>query len=132
MRRQVSLDFAGGGWKDIYTIKADIFVEIIEDFYSASLEYSYSADNEKWNNWEQYGDNIKDEPFEWKFKAKEGSGYYRFKVKIWDEAGSFSESKVKTVSITLFPTVSLLLMIILMVVLVVITVFIIKKIRRKK
>jgi hypothetical protein len=38
-------DFAGGGWKETYIIKANIIPEEIEDFNSASLEYSYSADN---------------------------------------------------------------------------------------
>jgi len=125
-------DFAGGGWKETYTIIADIFMELIEDFDSASLEYQYSADKEKWSEWEQYDDNLTNEPFEWKFKADDGSGYYKFKIKIWDEAGGFTESKPETVSITIFPTVSLILMIILMVLLVLASFFIIKRFKNKK
>jgi outer membrane protein assembly factor BamB len=125
-------DFAGGGWKETYTIIADIFMELIEDFDSASLEYQYSADKEKWSKWEQYEDNLTSEPFEWKFKAEDGSGHYRFKIKIYDAAGGFTESKPETVSITIFPTISLILMIILMVILIFATFTIRKRLKMKK
>ncbi len=107
-------------------------MELIEDFDSASLEYQYSADKEKWSKWEQYQDNLTSEPFEWKFKAEEGSGYYRFKIKIYDAAGGFTESKPETVSITIFPTISLILMIILIVILIFATFTVRKRLKLKK
>lgn len=128
----VSLDLSdlqGGGWKDTFTITADVPYD--DDIAGVTLEYSYSSDNTEWSEWKQYGDNLTEEPYTWEFKAGDGSGYYRFKTKIWDASGIFNESPVQEVNLTQFPTALVALMIILFVILLVVTIILIKKMRKK-
>jgi outer membrane protein assembly factor BamB len=131
----VTLDlfnFEEGGWDDAFTIIADIPIDIEFDYIN--LEYIYSADNSKWNEWETYGESINrnDTPYEWDFKAKEGSGYYKFKVELWDAAGNYVESLEKNVNVTLFPTSLVSLMIILIFIFLIVIAFVIKKMKKRK
>ena len=120
----------GGGWKDTYTITANVPDD--ESIKGVTIEYSYSSDNAEWSEWTQYGDKLTEEPYTWEFKSEEGSGYYRFKTKIWDAADKSKESAVQEVNLTKFPTALVALMIILFVILLVITILLVKKIRKKK
>ena len=87
---------------------------------------------EKWSDWEQYGDKLTDSPFEWSFKAEEGSGYYKFKTKVWDSAGNFVESDAESVSVTLFPTMLVVLIIVLVAILIITSSVVIVKTKKKK
>lgn len=128
----VSLDLSGydGGGDDEFTITANIPDGI--DVSYVTLEYSYSPDDSKWNEWKQYGDNIGDGPYTWDFKAGDGSGYYKFRITIFDEAGNFVQSPIKSVNITIFPTTLTLLLVILIIVLFAFTIIVIRKMSKKK
>jgi len=121
--------FEEGGWDDEFTITADVPDDVEVQYIS--LRYSYSSDNSKWSEWKDYGDDLTDEPFEWDFKAEEGSGYYKFKTIITDSEGQLVESPVKTVEVTLFPTTLVLLLIILIIILFGLSVFVIRKMKKK-
>lgn len=122
-------DFEEGGWDDEFTITAEV-PDHVEVKY-ISLRYSYSSDNSKWSDWKDYGDDLTDEPFEWDFKAEEGSGYYKFKTIITDAEGGIVESLAKTVNITIFPTTLVLLLVIIIIILLGISVFVIRKTKKK-
>ena len=96
------------------------------------LYYRYSSDNENWGDWKKYGDALTDSPFEWKFTANDGSGFYQFKTKVTDAAGNVGESEPETVSLTLFPMIAMSLMIILAIILIIVTVLIQTSIKKKK
>jgi outer membrane protein assembly factor BamB len=112
-------DLEGGGWKDEYIITA--YIPYDEDIDYVTLEYRYSPDNDKWSNWEKYGETLNRSVYEWKFTAEEGSGYYEFKVKLWDYAGNYVESLPGKVSITLLQTNQIILMIVMFIVLLIFT-----------
>ncbi len=118
-----------GGWDDKFTIRAYISEDIEFDY--VVLEYSFSSDNKKWTDWEQYGDLINETPYEWEFEASDGNGYYKFKTKLYDSAGNYIESSEKTVSITIFPTMLLSIMIILAIILFLVAIYVLMKIRKK-
>jgi len=86
-----------------------------------SLLYNYSANNETWNKWLMYGKNISSSPFRWNFTAKDGSGYYNFKVIVYYITGEIAESPVKSINLTLFPMIPLIVMIILLFMLIIVT-----------
>jgi outer membrane protein assembly factor BamB len=121
-------DFEKGG-KDKYTIIADVPLD--DEIKYVSLEYSYSNDNDKWRTWKQFGEKLEEEPYEWEFKPQEGSGYYKFKVLIWDAHGNSNESPVKNVTYTLFPAGYLSLLIILFIVLFLISLIVLRRLRAK-
>jgi len=123
-------DFEGGGWKDTFTISATIPDD--DDIEYVILEFRYSPDNDKWSNWKQYGKKLISPNHEWEFWAEKGSGFYEFKVIVEDEVGNFAESLPEKVSITLFPTIQLIIMIVLFVFFIGITRYIIKKMKKKK
>ncbi len=123
-------DLEGGGWKDEYIITA--YIPYDEDIDYATLEYRYSPDNDKWSNWKQYGKSLNRSVYEWQFSAEEGSGYYEFKVIVWDYAGNYVESIPGKVSLTLLQTNQLILMIALFISLIVFTRYITIKMIKKK
>ena len=101
------------------------------DIEGILLEYRYSTDNNDWDTWTQYGEELGiDDLYQWEFKAKEGSGYYQFRVKIWDSAENIIYSEVKTANVTLIPTAILSIMIFLVVILVLFAFFIVKKFKK--
>jgi outer membrane protein assembly factor BamB len=126
-------DFEEWHWDNVFTVSVDITGENITNL---QLHYSYSADNKTWTEWNQYGDNITTSPFEWNFIAKEGSGYYMFKTVVWDTSGNVATSQVKSVSVTLFPTIPIIIMMPLAVILILVTTFVLGfkpfKLKKKK
>jgi len=123
-------DFQERPWDNKFKISANIPDDI--DVETLKLYYRYSENDEKWSEWKQYGDNLTEEPFEWEFKVKDGSGYYEFKTEIIDTSGFVYTSPVESARVTLFPTTLVILMIALIVILLAITVFVIKKMKKKK
>ena len=124
-------DFKEGSWKESYKITAEIPYD--EDIAGVLLEYRYSFDNNIWDKWKQYGNEFTSgEVYEWDFKAKEGTGYYQFRVKIWDFAGNVVYSNEEIASVTLFPTISLSVMILLVIIFLLFTILIIKKLIKNK
>jgi outer membrane protein assembly factor BamB len=125
-------DLEGGGWKDTYTITA--YFPSDEDIDYVTLEYRYSSDNDKWSDWKQYGEsfNASKSFGEWEFTAEDGSGYYEFKVKVWDYAGNYVESIPGKVSLTLIQTNLIILLVALFIVLLILTKIITTKISKKK
>ncbi|MDH7506989.1 MAG: PQQ-binding-like beta-propeller repeat protein, partial [Candidatus Thermoplasmatota archaeon] len=109
-------DFKNAGWKETYEITAEIPYD--KDIAGILLEYRYSIDNKTWSKWKPFGDELsQDDLYKWDFQVKEGTGYYQFRIKIWDSAQNYVYSEEETVNVTLFPTVILSVMIVLVLVL---------------
>ncbi len=123
-------DISEWQWDDKFTITANITDEY--DVLKVELHYRYSSDNKHWNDWKQYGDNLTNSPYEWEFTAKEGSGYYKFKTKVWDSAGNIEESEIESIRVTIFPMILLLIMAILVFIFIIFTIFILVKMKKKK
>jgi hypothetical protein len=123
-------DLEGGGWKEKYTITA--YLPYDEDIDYVTLEYRYSPDDDKWSNWKQYGGSLNRSVYEWDFTADDGSGYYEFKIKVWDYAGNYVESIPEKVSLTLLRTSQIILMVALFVILIIFTRIISLKMNKKR
>lgn len=118
-----------GGWDDSFTITGVLPFDMNYEF--VSLKYSYSSDNNKFSNWEKYGNELSEGPFEWDFKAKDGDGYYKFKVTIYNKGG-IVESYPISVNIAKFPTTLVIIVIVLFFLLLVFTLIAIKKMKIRK
>lgn len=112
-------DFEGWHWDNVFTITVNVTDDT--DITNLQMCYSYSADNEKWSEWKQHGENLTTLPFEWNFTAREGSGYYKFKTIVWTTSGNMVESQVKFVDVTLFPMIPIIIMIPLALILIIAT-----------
>ena len=119
-------DFSKLKLGDTYSIKANIPTDI--DVDKAKLFYQYSDDNNTWNIVKQIGDDITLPPYEWSFTATNGSGYYKFYIKIFDTDGAEYTSDSKTINITPIPIITIILVIIAITFLL-LTIFIIRKIK---
>ena len=122
-------DYEEGGWDDSFIITGVLPFDM--DYEYVSLKYSYSSDNNKFSNWEKYGDELSEAPFEWDFKAKDGDGYYKFKVTIYNK-GDIVESYPISVNIAEFPTTLVIAVIVLFFILFLFTLTSIKKMKMKK
>lgn len=96
-----------------------------------ALYYRYSSDKEEWSEWKLYGEDQKS-PFEWKFTADEGSGYYEFYTEAWDSSDMVGESDPESINVALFPTTAVIVMIFLVIILTLISAFILAKMKKKK
>ncbi|KYK21788.1 hypothetical protein AYK21_04525 [Thermoplasmatales archaeon SG8-52-2] len=125
-------DLEGGGWKDTYTITA--YFPSDEDIDYFTLEYRYSPDDDEWSDWKQYGEsfNASKSFGEWQFTAEDGSGYYEFKVKVWDYAGNYVESIPGKVSLTIIQSTQIILLVALFIFLLIFTRIITIKLNKKK
>ncbi|KYK32089.1 MAG: hypothetical protein AYK22_00595 [Thermoplasmatales archaeon SG8-52-3] len=127
-------DLKGGGWKEKYKISA--YIPVDEDIGYVTLEYRYSPNNDNWGNWKQYGKSLNSTTYgsiyEWEFNADEGSGYYEFKVKVWDYAGNYVESIPEKVSLTILNLSLLAILIVLFIVLIIFTRIITVKMIKKR
>jgi len=122
-------DFKEGSWKENYKITAEIPYD--DDIARVLLQYRYSGDNNEYNQWKQYDDELtSDDVYRWDFKAKEGTGYYQFRIKIWDFAENFVYSPEETANVTLLPTIILSGMIILIIIMLLFTVLILKRLKK--
>ena len=121
--------FDEGGWDESFTITAVLPFDM--EYELVSLKYQYSSDNNKFSNWKKYGDELSDAPFEWDFNAKDGDGYYKFKVTIYNK-GQIVESYPISVNIAEFPTILLIVVIVLFFLIFVFTLISMKKMKRRK
>jgi outer membrane protein assembly factor BamB len=98
-----------------------------------SLYYRFSKDKSNWSSWKVYGAILNTSPYEWKYSAVDGEGYYEFKIHATDIAGNAMESKVFPVAIiSSFPMTLILVMISLVVVLCLLSTIIFIKCRKTK
>lgn len=123
-------DFEGGGMKDEYIISTTVPGYINTSY--VVLEYSYSLDKNDWSNWKEFGKNISESPYDWKFKTDEGSGFYKFKVKIFDEEGRAYESPIKIVNVTEPATSHLIILMVLIIIFIFTSYIIFKKFKNNK
>jgi hypothetical protein len=97
------------------------------------LYYRFSKDKSNWSSWKVYGAILNTSPYEWKYSAVDGEGYYEFKIHATDIAGNAMESKVFPVAIiSSFPMTLILVMISLVVVLCLLSTIIFIKCRKTK
>jgi len=120
-------DFSKLKLGDIYTVKANIPSDI--DVDKAKLFYQYSNDNSNWNIVNQVGEDISSPPYEWSFTASNGSGYYKFYIKIIDTSGAEYTSDSEIINVTLIPNITLALVIIA-IIFILFTIFIIRKMKK--
>ena len=113
---------------DTYTVKANIPSDI--DVDKAKLFYQYSKDNNNWNIVKQVGEDIRSPPYEWSFTASNGSGYYKFYIKIIDTSGAEYTSDSEIINVTLIPNITLALVVIA-IIFILFTIFIIRKMKKQ-
>ena len=123
-------EFSNFQWDDEFAISADIPDDINVENASLLYKYSENKDDLDGKEWKHYGENKSNAPYEWEFKAKDGNGYYEFKIEVRDAEGNIHSSPVKTANVEVFSVIPILFLVILIIVLLVITGFIL--IRRKK
>jgi len=125
-------DFEEWHWDNTFTISADIPDD--SDVKNVTLFYRYAADSKQLSEieWKQYGESLTTSPFEWKYTATEGSGYYEFKTRITDFAGNVGESRVESIGVTLFPLIQIILVVSLAIILTLVTAYILSKMKKKK
>lgn len=117
-------DFDSLNWNNKYTITIPINDS---DISQIQLWYQYSKDNSSWSNWSQYGSNITDAPYKWTFTVPDGSGYYRFQSRVFDLQDQVTVSAEKSVYITVFPLLELIVFLVLLILLIIISVLIFRK-----
>ncbi len=122
-------DFSEWHWDDEFNISANIDDN---DIKSVELLYRYSSDNKSWDEWTLVGKKLTEEPFNWKFNANQGSGYYQFKTRVTDIAGNVGESPLETMGVTIFPMMQIIIMTILAFLMIIITILMLKRMRKKK
>ncbi len=123
-------DFENWQWTNEYIIRVN--VNESEVINNIQLYYSYSENDKADYNWKQYGKNLSNPDYEWKFNPDEGDGYYSFYVNIWDAQGMKYTSEIKTVQISLFPTTQLMIFIILVIILFIISYLVFTQVRKSK
>jgi len=119
-------------WSYNFTVSGLVNDQDGSGIKEVSLYYRFSEDKSNWSNWTVYGDTLGSPPFEWKYTAAEGDGYYEFKLNVTDIAGNEAESEVLPVVVTSFPTTLTLVMIGLVIFLSLISVAIFIKWRKRK
>jgi len=122
-------DFSEWHWDDKFNISANIDDD---DIKSVELYYRYSSDNKSWDEWTLFGKKLTEEPFNWKFNAQQGSGYYQFKTRVTDIAGNVGESPLETIGVTIFPMIQIIIMTTLAFILIIITVLMLTRMKKKK
>jgi hypothetical protein len=123
-------DFQDFHLDDKFTIATSLHGE--KNITKMALYYRYSADKEEWRKRKQYGEDDSTKPFEWKFTANEGSGYYEFYTKAWDSSGIAGESEPESINVALFPMTAVMVMIFLAIILILISAFILIRMKKKK
>ncbi len=104
---QVSLELdeeVEWSFKDNFTITGFSFDGEGSGIKSMTLQYNYSEDgifeNETWKTYKT----VTAESYNFTFTAKEGDGYYKFRLVVEDYAGNVVTSSVLSTGITRFPT----------------------------
>ncbi|MFH1013763.1 MAG: PQQ-binding-like beta-propeller repeat protein [Thermoplasmatota archaeon] len=121
-------DFDSWSWNNEYAISVDVNesqVSLIQ------LWYSFSLNETVIHSYEQYGENLTNGSSSWTFVPDQGTGYYSFYVKVIDIQGQEHLSNVKTVYVTVFPLMELMIFVLLLVILFAVSAFIFKKYKKK-
>ncbi len=121
-------DFSDIQWDDEFRLAADIPDDI--DAEKVTLYYKYSSDKKDWSEWKKVGAS-KTSDFIWDFKASKGNGYYQFYTEIETESGVI-ESKAQKATVSVFPTIPVVLLVIVIIALLITSVFVFLKMRKKK
>ena len=121
-------DFSTFKLGDIYSVKANIPSDI--NVENVKLFYQYSKDNSSWNIVKQVGDHITSPPYEWIFTASNGSGYYKFYIKIIDTAGAEYTSDSEITNVKIIPSITLILFVIA-IIFILFTIYIIRKMKKR-
>ncbi len=119
-------------WDNNFTVSGIGYDQNGSGIKEAFLYYRFSEDKSNWSTWTVYGDILDSGPYEWRFQAEEGDGYYQVKINVMDYAGNAKESEVFSVAVASFPTALTLVLIGLVVLVVCISLFIYAKWRKKK
>ncbi|UCH71515.1 MAG: PQQ-binding-like beta-propeller repeat protein [Thermoplasmatales archaeon] len=115
-------------WDNMFTISADIPSD--SNITHVELYYRYSDDNKLWGEWEKYGNKLSSSPFEWKFVAEDGSGYYEFKTKVWDSAGNVGESPAEKIKVNIYSMIATTTIIIIIAIILIAIIFVFIKKKR--
>ncbi|MFW6120950.1 MAG: PQQ-binding-like beta-propeller repeat protein, partial [Petrotogales bacterium] len=133
---KVDLDFpdleAEWNWKDTFNISAFADDRNGSGIKTVKLYYRYSEDNTSWSNWAKYDDELTSPPFQWKFQAEKGDGYYQFYIETEDNAGNTAESKVFSTGVYIFPLVLIVGMVVLIAALILISIILFILWKKKK
>lgn len=121
-----------GFWDDKFNISVYTNDSSGSGIESVELYYRYSKDNTTWRNWTRYEDKLTTAPFDWKFHADEGNGYYEFYSTVEDVAGNTETSPIIRVIVNIFPLVFVVSMVILVIALIFFTIVIYVLWRKKK
>ncbi len=121
-------DFSDIQWDDEFLLAADIPDDI--DVEEVTLYYKYSSDKKDWSEWKKVGSS-KTSDFIWDFKASDGNGYYQFYTEIETESGVI-ESRAQKATVSVFPTIPIVLLVIVIIALLITSVFVFLKMRKKK
>jgi hypothetical protein len=100
-----------------FTVSANVSDQQGSGIKDVSLFYRYSGDQSNWSGWTMYGTTLYSAPYKWEFNARNGDGYYEFKINVTDNAGNEAESAVFTSAVTMFPLTLSIVLISLVVVL---------------
>lgn len=121
-------DFSDIQWDDEFKIAADIPDDVEHE--SVKLFYKYSSDKKDWGEWKQVGSS-KTTDLIWDFKAEDGNGYYQFKTEI-TTADEVIESRAEKATVSIFPTIPIILLVIVIIVLMITSLFVFLRMRKKK
>lgn len=123
-------DFEAWQWDDTYKVSASI--PDYMDVEQITLFYGYSQDNKVIDHFAQYGENLTDGPFEWDFKATNGSGYYSFYIRIEQSNGRVTTTEPETINVTLLPITFILILVLFAILFLLVTVTVLAKMKKKK
>jgi putative pyrroloquinoline-quinone binding quinoprotein len=123
-------DFDSWQWNNEYIIRVQVNdSDLISDM---RLWYSHSDNDSSEYTWKQYGENLSNSNFEWKFIPEDGDGYYSFYIEVLDAQGLKYTSEIQTIHISLFPMMELIIFCVLVVILFFVTILIFTQIRKSK
>ncbi len=120
-------DFDTWSWNNEYTIKTNISESLVG---MTQLWYNYSTNETAGTFFLQYGKNLTNGSSSWTFIPDQGTGYYSFYIKVIDILGLEHRSNVKTVFVTVFPLIELVVFALLLVTLFVISALIFRKYKK--
>jgi len=123
--------FSDWNWDDTFKITTQNIPQDI-NIEKVRLLFKYSKDNKTWDEqWNVYGGNKTESPYEWNFTAPENQGYYQFFLEIEDTEGYRYTSSTESVKITVFPLMETVLFIAMLVLLIIVAIYIIRKLKHK-
>jgi len=114
-------DFSKFQWDDKFSITTNPPDELDVDNTVLLFRYAEDEDDLKNSKWKQYGENRTQAPYEWNFKAKDGNGFYEFKIKITDSEGNIYESPVEVVEVEVYSMIPIIVILVIIMLLICLT-----------